>query len=264
MDGVDPGRNLTLYYLFYRRRRRKIDNVRERIPRDTCVNSHKRASQLFTDFVGSSSTQENAKVQRLRYSTYGPLLMPLMDKETADLVWPTTSSAEDKKTSDAIEDLHTDTSSQAKEDHPVPRPRKLSTKKDEKYLDTKSLDSIGLTDVESIMTLDELHAPTKTSSQVDSKDSGTECTTLASPLCRTKQSSQKSLFESNRFSTAAPMTPQHVACSLRLMSIWHAYFVLDIRFDNQIDVKELRTLGRYVSKFSSEKVIGFINVNTRL
>ena len=264
MDGVDPGRNLTLYYLFYRRRRRKIDNVRERIPRDTCVNSHKRASQLFTDFVGSSSTQENAKVQRLRYSTYGPLLMPLIDKETADLVWPTTSSAEDKKTSDAIEDLHTDTSSQAKEDHPVPRPRKLSTKKDEKYLDTKSLDSIGLTDVESIMTLDELHAPTKTSSQVDSKDSGTECTTLASPLCRTKQSSQKSLFESNRFSTAAPMTPQHVACSLRLMSIWHAYFVLDIRFDNQIDVKELRTLGRYVSKFSSEKVIEVLTANTRL
>ena len=73
---------------------------------------------------------------------------------------------------------------------PIPRPRKLSTKKDEKYLDTKSLDSIGLTDVESIMTLDDL-APTKTSSQVDSKDSGTECTTLASPLCRTKQSSQK-------------------------------------------------------------------------
>ena len=50
------------------------------------------------------------------------------------------------------------------------------------------------------------------------------------------------------------MTPQHVACSLRLMAIWHAYFVLDIRFDNQIDLKELRTLGRYVSKYSSEKV----------
>ena len=113
------------------------------------------------------------------------------DKE---FVWPTTEEQngedEDKKTSDTI-DLHKSDNDGEKSTHcPIPRPRKLSTKKDEKYLDTKSLDSIGLTDVESIMTLDDL-APTKTSSQVDSKDSGTECTTLASPLCRTKQSSQK-------------------------------------------------------------------------
>ena len=77
----DPGRNLTFVL---RRRRRKIDNVRERIPRDTCVNSHKRASQLFTDFCsgqGQGSTQNEPKVNQLRYSTYGPLLMPLIDKE---------------------------------------------------------------------------------------------------------------------------------------------------------------------------------------
>ena len=89
--------------------------------------------------------------------------MPLIDKEIdqSDFgVWATNESDGIKKTSDSI-DLHKEVESEP----PIPLPRKSSTKRDsEKYLDTKSLDSVGLTDVESIMTLDDLQAPTKTSS----------------------------------------------------------------------------------------------------
>ena len=60
------------------------------------------------------------------------------------------------------------------------------------------------------------------------------------------------MFESNRFSTAAPMTPQHVAASLRLMAIWHAYYVVETTNLN-VDIKSLRSMARLVSKFSSEK-----------
>ena len=60
------------------------------------------------------------------------------------------------------------------------------------------------------------------------------------------------MFESNRFSTAAPMTPQHVAASLRLMVIWHAYYVVETTNLN-VDIKSLRSMARLVSKFSSEK-----------
>ena len=57
------------------------------------------------------------------------------------------------------------------------------------------------------------------------------------------------------------MTPQHVACSLRLMSIWHAYHIVESgsgkpEIESQptgVTIKDLRQLARLVSKFSGEK-----------
>lgn len=232
-----------------RRRRRKIDHVRERIPKDSCLNSHKRASQLFIDFT---ATPQTAKVSRLRYSTYGPLLDPLMKPDEVKDVVDKVLTAEN------LHQSHVQSLSESS-GQPTARPRKIFLKKEsDKYLDTKSLDSIGgegLTDVESILTFDD-QIP-KNASILD-KDSGTDCTSSpANPseiLVHLKQSSQKSLFESNRFSTAAPMTPQHVACSLRLMAIWHAHFVIEVNAsETGIDVKTLRILVRLVSKMSGEK-----------
>ena len=44
-----------------RRRKRRIDTIRERIPKDITHNSHKRASQLFNDY-----TTVNTNFTRLR------------------------------------------------------------------------------------------------------------------------------------------------------------------------------------------------------
>ena len=45
-----------------RRRKRRIDTIRERIPKDITHNSHKRASQLFNDYT----TERNTNFTRLR------------------------------------------------------------------------------------------------------------------------------------------------------------------------------------------------------
>merc|ERR1712131_290455 len=109
-----------------------------------------------------------------------------------------------------------------------------------------------LTDVESIMTLDNESSEIPKPKNDEMKDSGTE--SAASPTLneKVKPPSQKSMFESNRFSTAAPMTPQHVAASLRLMAIWHAYYVVETTNLN-VDIKSLRSMARLVSKILIRK-----------
>jgi len=57
----------------FRRRKRRMTAVRERIPDDTCRVSHQRASRLFLD---CSINPADGQLARLRYSTYGPLHFP--------------------------------------------------------------------------------------------------------------------------------------------------------------------------------------------
>lgn len=67
-----------------------------------------------------------------------------------------------------------------------------------------------------------------------------------------------SLGGSDRLNHKSPLTPRHVAVSLKLMSIWHAHFILkgvgieDTKHDN-VDIKDLRKLVRLVSQFAGEK-----------
>ena len=55
-----PPYSLLMFIL--RRRKRRIDTIRERIPKDITHNSHKRASQLFNDYT----TERNTNFTRLR------------------------------------------------------------------------------------------------------------------------------------------------------------------------------------------------------
>jgi len=242
-----------------RRRKRRMTAVRERIPDDTCRQSHQRASKLFLD---TSFDPSDTPFTRLRYSTYGPIHFPVNGQEERE------------------EDITQEKAMKRTASVPTAKPRqyekniKKMVSESDKYLETKSLDSVGdtYTDGESIITIDEPDGPLRSSTMNElTRNEVNVPIVTATPIEPEKpprslvhrDNSMKAAMmassgkKKDRSSPKSPLTPRHVAVSLKLMSIWHAHHVLKCEnaaaHREQISIKDLRKLVRLVSQFSSEK-----------
>jgi len=254
-----------------RRRKRRMTAVRERIPDDSCRASHQRASKLFLDASFDATEISTNPFGRLRYSTYGPIHFPARSPDPEDM-----SQSSPKPTS------RRDSAVKRTSSVPTAKPRrheksiKKMVSESDKYLETKSLDSVGdtFTDGESIMTLDEPDGPLSSTMNGTTPDfastvplvSATPVEPEKPPRIVQREPSMKLALETKPFATGrshpkpskSPLTPRHVAASLKLMSIWHAHYVLNCKANasgssDNVGIKELRRLVRLVSEYSREK-----------
>ena len=135
-----------------------------------------------------------------RYSTYGPLLLSNGSEPSQESFDKLTARLREENIQDRVRAAVTEARSNPGEIKlRQPKIRKQMSEDDTKYMETKSLDSIGgdhLTDVESIMTLEEPSETKPKQNNDEMKDSGTE--SAASPtlndMSKVKPPSQKVYF----------------------------------------------------------------------